>query len=182
MQNQGGAEHTSSTRVLLLPHLGRANEPFRCHHGNVTIENIFFGKTACCNSIVLGTTASGANCSSLVIRYNVLYNTPNPDVCASGQAACRCTGTSFPLRLCSNVSVRHNVFTPQRLDCGTAATTAHRHGEHAAVISGETPVAHLLTTDTCGVRSRDDRYPTTDMDGRPAGRTQTPDAGADEVG
>ena len=99
MQNQGGQNITVRNSKLAhnCPTSGIQMEPFSgATIGNVTIENNFFGPSACCNSIVLGTTTSGANCSTLVIRYNVLYNTPNPDQCASGANGVQVYGNVFP--------------------------------------------------------------------------------------
>ena len=113
MQNQGGQNITIRNSTFYnCPTSDIQMEPFSgATIGNVTIENNFFGPTACCNSVVLGTTASGANCSSLVIRYNVLYNTPNPDVCASGSSGVQVYGNIFPsLRLLLERRLR-----PQRL-------------------------------------------------------------------
>src|SRR3954452_5973687 len=156
--------------------------------GNVTIENNFFGPTACCNSVVLGTTASGANCSSLVIRYNVLYNTPNPDVCASGASGVQVYGNVFPVAVsCSNVSFDHNVFAASGgSTCGTASKRCTPAWVSAPPTSlgGSKPNPHLLASDTCANGAGDAaRYPSTDMDGqaRPQGTT-APDAGPDEVG
>ena len=113
MQNQGGQNITIRNSTFYnCPTSDIQMEPFSgATIGNVTIENNFFGPTACCNSVALGTTASGANCSSLVIRYNVLYNTPNPDVCASGTSGVQVYGNVFPVA----VSLLERRVRPQRL-------------------------------------------------------------------
>ena len=126
MQNQGGQNITiRNSTFYSCPTSDIQMEPFSgATIGNVTIENNFFGPTACCNSIVLGTTASGANCSSLVIRYNVLYNTPNPDVCASGSSGVQVYGNIFP----SSVSCSTCAFDHRRVDLWHSSGNAHRDG------------------------------------------------------
>jgi hypothetical protein len=190
MQNQGGQNITIRNSTFYnCPTSGIQMEPFSgATIGSVTIENNFFGPTECCNSIVLGTTASGATCSSLVIRYNVLYNTPNPDQCGTGGNGVQVYGNIFPSSVsCSNDSFDHNVFAASGgSTCGTAAKrcTPAWVSTPPSSVGGAKPNAHLLATDTCAKAAGDaTRYPTTDIDGqsRPQGST-TPDAGADEVG
>jgi chitodextrinase len=190
MQNQGGQNITIRNSTFYnCPTSDIQMEPFSgATIGNVTIENNFFGPTECCNSIVLGTTTSGANCSSLVIRYNVLYNTPNPDQCGTGGNGVQVYGNVFPSSVsCSNDSFDHNVFpTSGGSTCGTAAKrcTPAWVSTPPSSVGGAKPDAHLLATDTCAKAAGDaSRYPTTDLDGqsRPQGST-TPDAGPDEIG
>ena len=118
----------------------------------------------------------------------MLYNTPNPDVCASGTSGVQVYGNVFPNSVsCSNAAFDHNVFAASGgSTCGTAAKrcTPAWVSTPPSSIGGTKPNAHLLATDTCAKSAGDaSRYPTNDIDGqsRPQGST-TPDAGADEVG
>jgi hypothetical protein len=85
MQNAGGANDLFSFLVFTgCPTSDVQMQPFAgavIH--DITFDHVYFGKTACCNVIVLGDTVSNTLCSTLHITNSVLFGTPNKGACAS---------------------------------------------------------------------------------------------------
>jgi hypothetical protein len=52
---------------------------------NWLVENNVFGSTACCNSIVLSQASTGGDCSTFVVRYNILTSPVNEVECTGGR-------------------------------------------------------------------------------------------------
>jgi hypothetical protein len=85
MQNAGGANDLFTSIVFTgCPTSDVQMQPFAgavIH--DVTFDHVYFGKTACCNVIVLGDTVSNSLCSTLHITNSVLSGTPNKGACTS---------------------------------------------------------------------------------------------------
>jgi hypothetical protein len=163
---------------------------------NWTVQNNFFGPvlSSPSNSVVLGGGAAPGNCTSIVLRYNVIAGSqPNASGCATnalgnisayGNVFLSDAGT-----LATNVTYGWNVFT----NASTAALNSsgnHDNKECSVALVNPTatgttgPNYHLQATDTCAKNAGDPlNFPSTDIDGqsRPSPAGTAPDAGADEI-
>ncbi len=86
MQNEGGANVLISNNVFTgCPTSDIQMNPFGTGNviHDVTVDNNYFGQTACCNSIALGTQGTDTSiCPSLAITNNRYFTTPNLNNCA----------------------------------------------------------------------------------------------------
>ncbi len=146
------------------------------------IQNNVFGPTACCNSIVLTQASAGGDCSTFVVRYNVINGSVNDTYCDSG-----------PLQMYGNIFTANvsscNHATVESYDVYVAGNSAtcrglgNRKCNPAFVNPSATPPDYtLLPTDRCARGAGDPtRFPPVDRVGRHRPQGARPDAGAYEL-
>jgi hypothetical protein len=158
-------------------------EPFSgAVQSNWLIQNNVFGPTACCNSIVLTQASPGGDCSSFVVRYNVIEKPPNDVYCDGGPL--QLYGNIFTANVSScnrNSDEAYNVY-PAR-NTATCRGKGNRKCNPAFVApSADPPNYALLPTDRCARGAGDPtRYPQVDRTGRKRPQGTLPDAGPYEV-
>jgi hypothetical protein len=187
MQNAGGQNiQIAGNTFYNCPTSDIQMQPFAgATLGNVTLENNWFGSTACCNSIVLGVTTAGGDCSTLAIRNNVLFSVPNAGSCATGASGLQVYGNIFQrvVASCGGGTFAFNVFAPGGSTCGSNAKLCTViFAQPVPGFGGGKPDGHLASSDTCAKDAADPvRFPAVDADGDPRPVGAAPDAGMDEL-
>jgi hypothetical protein len=179
LQAQGGVGITiRSSTFSGCPTSDIQAEPFSgAQQSNWTLENNVFGST-CCNTIVLTQASGGGDCSTFVVRNNVLATPVNDLNCTASKL--QSYSNIFPSNVSScagHTTEAYNVYVAG--NTATCAGTGNKKCNPAFVSRTD---FHLLPSDTCARGAGDpSRFPSTDMDdqARPQG---APDAGPDEIG
>ena len=183
VQTQGGVSITFRSNVFYnCPTSNIQAQPFSgAAEANWLIENNVFGPTACCNSVVLEQAAQGGDCSSFVVRYNVMTGPVNDFYCDGA-----------PLQLYGNVFTRNvsscAANSDEAYNVYPAGNTATCRGVgnrkcNPAFVAGSVgpPNYRLLATDRCARGAGDPkRFPHTDIASRLRPQGVLPDAGAFE--
>ena len=184
VQTQGGVNITFRDNVFYNCATSNIqSEPFGgAQERTWLVENNFLGPTACCNSIVLTQASRGGNCSSFVVRYNVMDQPPNDVNCAGGRL--QLYGNIFTRNVSScsdNSDEAYNVYP--RHNTATCRGPGNRKCNPAFVDPRATPPNYrLLPRDRCARGAGDPkRFPRFDLDGRVRLQGTIPDAGAYEL-
>jgi hypothetical protein len=148
---------------------------------NWLIENNSFGPTACCNSIVLTQGSPGGDCSTFVVRYNVMGQPVNDSNCGRPLQMYANIFTEY-ISACNDHTLEaYNVYP--RGARATCPGRGNRKCDPAFVAPRATPPNyHLLARDRCARGAGDPhRFPSSDKDHvrRPQGAL--PDAGPYEI-
>ena len=184
MQAQGGVDVTIRDSVFYdCPTSDIQAEPFGgAIERNWLVENNFFGPTSCCNSVVLTQASPGGDCSTFVVRYNVMQQPVN-DVYCDGA----------PLQMYANIFTSNVSACDQHVvesyDVYVRGNTARCRGpgnrrcDPRFVAPRATPPDYrLLASDRCARGAGDPkRFPLRDITGRRRPQGIRPDAGAYEI-
>jgi hypothetical protein len=108
MHNAGGANNLFGFLLFTVcPTNNVRMQPFAgAVIDDITFDHVYFGKTACCNVIVLGNTVSSNVCSTLHITNSVLFGTPNKGACGSLDLEQSTTYTSTAQAGCARTPAR----------------------------------------------------------------------------
>lgn len=191
MQNNGGNNVTIANNIFFnCPSNNIQWQPFAgATMGRQDIYGNFFGPTACCNNLVLGTQSAGGDCSAIHVYNNIEIGSPNPTTgCTLGKIDLQnnfiynmsCANSAF-ITFANNAAHSGVCGSGTNKTCDPTFTSAW---SPSFSMLGTIPNPHIQTSDTCLKASATGTlFPASDLDGdlRP-GNDGLQSIGPDEVG